>query len=73
MTDLNLHLNSPAHREKIYHCPNTRGCNKEFVSLGALFNHLESEACGYMRFGGVQNVHRRLNDAILNRKLITSL
>ncbi|KAJ5870211.1 hypothetical protein N7455_005152 [Penicillium solitum] len=74
MTGLNSHLNSLFHRQKIYHCLNTRGgCNKEFISLGALFSHLESESCGYIRFGDVQRVHRRLNDAILNRKVITSL
>ncbi|KAJ6179779.1 hypothetical protein N7519_010240 [Penicillium mononematosum] len=73
MAGLNAHLNSPVHKEKIYHCLNKRGCGKEFVSLASLFNHLESESCGYIRFGEVQNVHRRLNDAIMNRKMINSL
>lgn len=74
ITGLNSHLNSTFHREKIYHCLNTRGgCDKEFVSLGALFNHLESESCGYIQFKDVQRVHRQLNDAILNHKVITSL
>ncbi|CAG7966521.1 unnamed protein product [Penicillium nalgiovense] len=73
MAGLNAHLNSSVHKEKIYHCLNKRGCGKEFVSLAALFNHLESESCGYIRFGEVQNMHRRLNDAIMNRKMITSL
>ncbi|CAI7650869.1 unnamed protein product [Penicillium glandicola] len=73
MAGLNAHLNSPVHKGKIYHCLNKRGCGKEFVSLGALFSHLESESCGYLRFGEVQNVHRRLNDAILNRRMISGL
>lgn len=52
---LNSHLNSPAHQEKVYHCPNARGrCAREFVTLAALFNHLESESCSFMRFEKVQ-------------------
>lgn len=39
--------------------------------MASLFNHLESESCGFMRFEGVQQVHNRLNDAILNRRMIT--
>jgi len=50
---LNQHLNSPVHQQKVYHCPSRR-CMKEFVSLAALFNHLESESCGAMRFEDVQ-------------------
>jgi hypothetical protein len=50
---LNSHLNSPAHREKVYHCPG-RGCGKEFRALAPLFNHLESESCGAVRFETVQ-------------------
>ncbi|KAF2191199.1 hypothetical protein K469DRAFT_732670 [Zopfia rhizophila CBS 207.26] len=50
---LNQHVNSPAHKQKIYHCPG-RGCGKEFVSLAALFNHLESETCGAVKFEAVQ-------------------
>lgn len=41
---LNQHLNSPAHAQKAYHCPNSRGCFKEFATLASLFNHLESES-----------------------------
>ncbi|KAJ5610787.1 zinc finger protein [Penicillium lagena] len=50
---LNQHLNSPAHQQKAYHCPNGR-CGKQFVTLAALFNHLESETCSFMRFERVQ-------------------
>ncbi|KAF8251394.1 hypothetical protein K440DRAFT_647686 [Wilcoxina mikolae CBS 423.85] len=53
LRELNRHINSGPHRQKIYHCPQ-RGCSKEFVSLAALFNHLESEACGFIRFEKVQ-------------------
>lgn len=71
---LNQHLNSPVHQSKIYHCLNKRGgCTKEFVSLAALFNHLESESCGYTRFENVQNYHRQLNDAVKGRRMITGL
>jgi hypothetical protein len=52
-TSLNQHLNSPVHSQKVYHCPNGR-CHKEFVALAALFNHLESESCEFMRFEKVQ-------------------
>ena len=53
MVDLNKHINSPTHRQKIYHCPNGQ-CGSEFVSLAALCNHLESESCKFMRFERVQ-------------------
>ncbi|KAJ3472816.1 hypothetical protein NLG97_g10698 [Lecanicillium saksenae] len=45
---LSQHLNSPAHQEAIYHCPNPN-C-RDFTSLAAIINHLESEACGFTRF-----------------------
>jgi hypothetical protein len=38
---------------KIYHCPSFT-CGKEFVTLAALFNHLESESCGFTKFMRVQ-------------------
>jgi C2H2-type zinc finger protein len=52
-TALNQHLNSPAHKSNLYRCPN-RGCGNEFKTLAALFNHLESESCGFMRFSDVE-------------------
>ncbi|UPK96644.1 hypothetical protein LCI18_007579 [Fusarium solani-melongenae] len=65
---LSSHLNSPAHNEKVYHCPNTKSrCGKQFVSLAGFFNHLESETCGFMRFAKVQ---RRVGDVLQGRKLI---
>jgi hypothetical protein len=51
---LDQHLNSPAHSAKLYHCPN-RSCNREFERLASLFNHLESESCGFVRFETVQD------------------
>ncbi|KAJ5494559.1 Zinc finger C2H2 [Penicillium fimorum] len=69
---LESHVNSPVHKEKVYHCLQ-RGCPKEFHSLASLLNHLESETCGFIRFDGVQQVHQRLNDAIIGRRMITGL
>lgn len=54
VSNLNAHLNSPVHKQKVYHCPNWRDCSKEFSTLAALFNHLESESCYFMRFESVQ-------------------
>ncbi|OSS43866.1 hypothetical protein B5807_11706 [Epicoccum nigrum] len=50
---LNQHLNSPVHSEKLYHCPNC-SCNRQFIRLASLFNHLESESCKFVRFERVQ-------------------
>lgn len=63
---LNTLLNSPAHKQNIYHCPN-RKCEREFSTLAALFNHLESEACGCMKFEKVQG---EVGD-VLRGKMIT--
>ncbi|KAG0155495.1 hypothetical protein PDIDSM_1072 [Penicillium digitatum] len=68
---LESHVNSPVHKEKVYHCLK-RGCPKEFHSLASLFNHLESETCGFIRFEGVQQVHQQLHDAIRGRRMITN-
>ena len=72
-SSLNMHLNSPAHQQKVYHCPNRKNCSKEFVTLAGLFNHLESESCGAMRFERVQQVQKTLIDAAMNRRVITYL
>ncbi|GAO15865.1 hypothetical protein UVI_02051540 [Ustilaginoidea virens] len=65
---LNQHLNSPTHKQKIYHCPNKRGgCAKQFVSLAGLFNHLESEECSFMRFEAVQS---RVDNLVNGRGMI---
>jgi hypothetical protein len=52
---LNRHLSSPTHKQKLYHCFVSR-CGKQFSALAPLFNHLESESCGAVRFGQVQRV-----------------
>ncbi|KAF1734773.1 Zinc finger and BTB domain-containing protein 17 [Beauveria bassiana] len=49
---LNQHLNSAAHQQALYHCPNRR-C-PDFKTLAAIINHLESETCGIARFNAVQ-------------------
>ncbi|KIX09294.1 uncharacterized protein Z518_00373 [Rhinocladiella mackenziei CBS 650.93] len=65
---LNAHLNSSVHKQKVYRCPNMKGkCGKQFVSLAGLFNHLESEACAFMRF---EKVQRQVQDVLQGRKLI---
>ncbi|KAF1842045.1 uncharacterized protein K460DRAFT_293869 [Cucurbitaria berberidis CBS 394.84] len=53
LKSLNNHVNSPAHKERVYHCPG-RACGREFRALAPLFNHLESETCGAVRFDAVQ-------------------
>ncbi|GBE86807.1 hypothetical protein SCP_1000490 [Sparassis crispa] len=55
---LNAHLQSPVHADKGYRCPKTwRGCGKEFKTLSALCQHVESEQCGVRRFSKeMQNV-----------------
>ncbi|KAJ5579448.1 uncharacterized protein N7459_005433 [Penicillium hispanicum] len=68
---LDQHLNSPTHQQKVYHCPNRQAhCSQEFVSLAALFNHLESEKCSFIRFDKVQQVQRQLTDSIWNQRLL---
>ncbi|PYH80884.1 hypothetical protein BO82DRAFT_384113 [Aspergillus uvarum CBS 121591] len=64
---LNQHLNSPTHKQRIYHCPNVNHCGKQFIALAALFNHLESESCSYMRF---ENVQRNAQGLLTGRNLI---
>ncbi|KAF6818943.1 zinc finger protein [Colletotrichum sojae] len=61
LSSLNQHLSSLAHQQNLYHCPN-RQCGREFTTLAATMNHLESEKCGFMRFADVQqNVGRILD------------
>lgn len=54
LPSLNQHLQSPVHQQDLYHCPN-RQCRKNFTTLAAVINHLESETCGFMRFDAVQS------------------
>ncbi|KAJ4269925.1 hypothetical protein NW762_001596 [Fusarium torreyae] len=50
---LKQHLESPRHQQNLYHCLK-RSCGREFSTLAALTNHLESESCRILRFQQVQ-------------------
>ena len=65
---LDLHLNSPAHKEKVYHCPNNAKCPKQFRALAGLFNHLESESCSFMRF---EKVQQHVGDVLQGNRMIS--
>ncbi|KAI1654374.1 hypothetical protein F4813DRAFT_392880 [Daldinia decipiens] len=60
LNSLNQHLSSPTHQQNLYHCPSRLFCGREFVSLAALMNHLESESCGYTRFENVQRASQNI-------------
>jgi uncharacterized CHY-type Zn-finger protein len=64
---LNQHLSSPRHASKLYHCPHGK-CGKQFTALAALFNHLESESCGYCRFSQVQ---RNVGNFLSGSRMLT--
>jgi hypothetical protein len=65
---LDTHLNSPVHKGKVYRCPNSKEeCGKQFITLAGLFNHLESEACAFMRF---EKVQRQVRNVLCGRMLI---
>ncbi|KAK4212950.1 hypothetical protein QBC37DRAFT_441074 [Rhypophila decipiens] len=57
---LQAHLDSPFHKQALYHCPN-RNCGMEFKVLAAVINHLESESCNAMRF---ETVQRHITDLV---------
>ncbi|KAB8259313.1 hypothetical protein BDV32DRAFT_59988 [Aspergillus pseudonomiae] len=66
---LDSHLNSSVHKQNVYHCPNSNGrCVKQFTTLAALFNHLESEACSFMRF---EKVRKNVDRIFQSRKTIS--
>ncbi|EEY19413.1 conserved hypothetical protein [Verticillium alfalfae VaMs.102] len=66
-SSLNQHLNSPAPQQALYHCPKHE-MPQEVCNAGALFNRLESETCGAMRFDDVErHAQAMLNpDRLLN-------
>lgn len=64
------HLNSPAHRQRLYHCPNKDECPKKFNSLAGLCAHLESGSCGFMRFEHVCILQEHLNRALRGESFI---
>lgn len=52
LSNLNQHLASPAHEQRVYHCPR---CKKEYIALSGLVNHVESESCVTFRFASGSN------------------
>lgn len=68
LRSLNQHLSSDAHRENVYHCINRGRCAKDFKTLAALFNHLESESCGATRF---EQVRKNVNGMFNSSRMIT--
>ncbi|KAH6910624.1 hypothetical protein BKA70DRAFT_89249 [Coprinopsis sp. MPI-PUGE-AT-0042] len=42
---LHAHLNSPAHDDNEFKCPK-EGCNRKFILISALVQHIESKTCG---------------------------
>ncbi|KAF9235135.1 hypothetical protein BU15DRAFT_89689 [Melanogaster broomeanus] len=62
LRDLNRHLASPRHQDKVYRCPLT-SCHTTFRTLSALCQHVESERCGVLRFRAVKDAM----DGLLNR------
>ncbi|MCJ1283662.1 hypothetical protein MMC26_002993 [Xylographa opegraphella] len=57
---LNQHLSSPAHEQKIYHCPK---CMIKFKLFSGLVQHVESESCGISRFQEVKSAMDRLTSS----------
>lgn len=54
---LNSHMRSPVHEQAMYRCPK-RSCGTTFKLLSSLVQHVESESCGVMKFGQVQQQAR---------------
>lgn len=63
---LDQHLNSSVHQRNIYHCPK-RDCAREFATLAGLLQHLESEACGYIRF---EKMQRQIGSLLTSNRMI---
>jgi hypothetical protein len=53
LADLNKHLQSPRHQDKIYRCPKS-DCRTEFVTLSGLCQHVEGGSCGVRMFRQVR-------------------
>ncbi|KAK1722919.1 uncharacterized protein BDZ83DRAFT_721024 [Colletotrichum acutatum] len=58
---LNQLLKSPKHQQSPYHCPK-HGCPREFSTLAAVTEHLQSESCDFMAFEAVQEIAARIFD-----------
>ena len=51
LPDLNRHLASAAHDEKLFRCPRASdGCGPRFGTVSALVQHVETGSCGVRRF-----------------------
>lgn len=59
LPDLNKHLKSPAHEQKIYKCPK---CAVRFTLFSGLVQHVESESCGISRFREVKMAMDRITN-----------
>jgi hypothetical protein len=59
LAQLNQHLGSPRHDDKIYRCPKT-DCSTEFVTLSELCQHVEGGSCGVMIFRRVRDTMESL-------------
>ncbi|KAI1401163.1 hypothetical protein F4819DRAFT_336613 [Hypoxylon fuscum] len=68
LSGLNQHLTSPIHQQALYHCPNRNACGREFKSIAAIMNHLESESCAFTRF---ENVQKSFSDLISADRRLT--
>lgn len=65
---LNNHLRSPAHDQELYRCPKT-SCGRNYKLLSGLVQHVESESCGLMRFGQVQQQARNGIENMVGRMI----
>lgn len=63
---LNAHLNSPAHDDDEFKCPNKK-CGSEFKLVSGLIQHIESETCGLAKFKEVQSQFENLTDMFSRR------
>ncbi|KAK0611636.1 hypothetical protein B0T14DRAFT_439133 [Immersiella caudata] len=66
LSALNQHLKSGTHSQNLYHCLNT-SCGREFKTLAATINHLESESCSAISFDTVQ---RNIADIVSGGRMI---
>ena len=59
LADLNKHLKSPRHADRIYRCPKS-DCRIEFSTLSGLCQHVENGSCGVRQFRQVRDTMDRL-------------
>ncbi|KAG2007184.1 hypothetical protein CC2G_014900 [Coprinopsis cinerea AmutBmut pab1-1] len=58
LDSLNAHLNSAAHDENEFKCPNTK-CKKSFTLISGFVQHLESRSCG---LANIKEIQARFDD-----------